>query len=142
MKVYIVTEGEYSDYHIEEVFSEREQAEKYVALHNKRYDKYHIAAYEVDKVHIEGEVEMVHMYQALYQRKEGKWQYSTELIDFITSKETAESIKDEEISYFVEDFHRGSMDYSVFLKETDYDKALKIFQDHLAELTAKEQAII
>ena len=49
MTVYIVTEGDYSDYHIEEVFSEREQAEKYVALHNKRYDKYLIAEYEVDK---------------------------------------------------------------------------------------------
>ena len=33
MKVYIVTEGEYSDYHIVGVFATREAAEKYCAVH-------------------------------------------------------------------------------------------------------------
>ena len=35
MKVYIVTAGEYSDYHICKVFLDKEKAEKYVALENE-----------------------------------------------------------------------------------------------------------
>lgn len=30
MKVYIVTQGQYSDYHIEQVFSTREKAQEYL----------------------------------------------------------------------------------------------------------------
>lgn len=37
MKVYIVTAGEYSDYHICEVFLDKEKAEKYVAVKNELY---------------------------------------------------------------------------------------------------------
>lgn len=33
-KVYIVTSGAYSDYSIEKVFDNREDAEKYICLHN------------------------------------------------------------------------------------------------------------
>lgn len=33
-KVYIVTSGAYSDYAIEEVFENPEDAEKYICLHN------------------------------------------------------------------------------------------------------------
>lgn len=34
MKVYIVTDGEYSDYHIEAVFTDKKQAELYSVFHN------------------------------------------------------------------------------------------------------------
>ena len=34
MKVYVVTQGSYSDYHIEQVFLEREKAELYCKLHD------------------------------------------------------------------------------------------------------------
>ena len=34
MVVYVVTDGEYSDYHIEAVFTDKEQAELYCATHN------------------------------------------------------------------------------------------------------------
>lgn len=35
MKVYVVTAGEYSDYHICKIFLDKEKAEKYVALENE-----------------------------------------------------------------------------------------------------------
>jgi len=40
MVVYIVTSGEYSDYHIERVFLSYEKAEQFVALHNRNSDEY------------------------------------------------------------------------------------------------------
>ena len=49
-KVYIVTSGEYSDYGIDEVFDNREDAEKYVCLHKKySYWDLHIEEYDICK---------------------------------------------------------------------------------------------
>lgn len=57
MKVYIVTDGEYSDYMIEKVFSNREAAEEYKKWHNIHND---IEEYEVhDEPFTEGERAMV-----------------------------------------------------------------------------------
>ncbi len=42
MKVYVVTAGEYSDYHIEAVYSTREKAELYVATHEGEIEEYDI----------------------------------------------------------------------------------------------------
>jgi hypothetical protein len=38
MKVYIITAGSYSDYHIERVFLDKEKAEKYVKLSQSNYN--------------------------------------------------------------------------------------------------------
>lgn len=65
MKIYIVTEGEYSDYHIEEVFSTYEQAEKYVALQNDTHEiwrEYYIEEYDVDDCKIESKEPIYYHY--------------------------------------------------------------------------------
>ena len=54
MKIYIVTDGAYSDYHIEAVFTTRENAEKYAAIHSCSY----VSEWEADKAKIEGEVDV------------------------------------------------------------------------------------
>lgn len=51
MKVYIVTRGSYSDYCICEVFTNKEQAELYLAVHE--LDDGDIEEYEADTVHYE-----------------------------------------------------------------------------------------
>lgn len=66
MKIYVVTEGEYSDYHICAVFDNKKKAELYCAvreekdfLDNKYYvfgDEYMIEEYDTDDVNIEGTV--------------------------------------------------------------------------------------
>lgn len=51
-KVYIVTEGEYSDYHIEEVFSTRKKAEEFIEKY-KEVEEYwygEIEEYEIDSI--------------------------------------------------------------------------------------------
>jgi hypothetical protein len=51
-KIYIVTSGEYSDYHIEAVFSTKELAESYIedttSEDNRFYDDPTIEIYEID----------------------------------------------------------------------------------------------
>ena len=53
MKVYIVTDGDYSDYHIEAVFTNKEKAETYAAL--RCYDC--VEEYDADAIEIDGELE-------------------------------------------------------------------------------------
>ena len=48
MKVYIATEGSYSDYHIEAVFTDREQAELYSALHCCKIEEYETDEYKIE----------------------------------------------------------------------------------------------
>ena len=63
MKVYVVSQGEYSDRHIIAVFSTRDKAELYVAMHRddersewKYQETYDIEEFELDEVDIKGKV--------------------------------------------------------------------------------------
>ena len=54
MKVYIVTSGEYSDYSIRRVFTDKERAELYCAMHEEEYyDPYIAEEWETDDVEID-----------------------------------------------------------------------------------------
>lgn len=53
MKVYIVTSGEYSDYGIRRVFTNKEKAELYCAMHGGGCDPYYAEEWEVDDVEID-----------------------------------------------------------------------------------------
>lgn len=49
MKIYIATSGSYSDYHIEKVFTNKEQAEKFVEFYNGKpydYDEMQLEVYD------------------------------------------------------------------------------------------------
>jgi hypothetical protein len=46
--IFIVTSGEYAEYSLRAVFSQREQAERYAALHNGSYDDYRVEEHAVD----------------------------------------------------------------------------------------------
>lgn len=54
MKVYVVTEGEYSDYEVDKIFSTKEKAEKYQAAHSTT--NVYIEEYEIDDCVTECEV--------------------------------------------------------------------------------------
>ena len=58
MKIYVVTEGEYSDYHIEGVFLTKEAADKYVKLHypDVKYAYPNVEEYDtIDELYSNGE---------------------------------------------------------------------------------------
>lgn len=64
-KVYIVTQGEYSDYHIVTVFMDRHDAEVYCAMQNRGnidYWGYSISEYNVGKVVYPPDVEIGYLF--------------------------------------------------------------------------------
>ena len=67
--VYIVTIGEYSDYHIAAVFLDKKSAEMYCAIHNdeSKCDMYHIEEYGVGDV-IKGNIEIYKAVRAFFKK--------------------------------------------------------------------------
>lgn len=61
-KVYVVTSGDYSDYSIDRVFSNREAAEKRCATWEYKHDEPRIEEYELEDG---SNIEMEHVYKAL-----------------------------------------------------------------------------
>ena len=53
MKIYIVTQGEYSDYGICAVFTDEEQAKLYCAVHHSDYEPPQIEEWESDEVKLD-----------------------------------------------------------------------------------------
>lgn len=55
MKVYVITAGDYSDYHIEAIFTDLEQATAFKDVFNKShsYDSAKVEVYETDTIHVE-----------------------------------------------------------------------------------------
>ena len=65
MTIYIVTQGEYSDYGIKAVFTNKEQAMLYAALHNDDYyEPCMIEEYDADSVKIETDKELFEKWEA------------------------------------------------------------------------------
>lgn len=67
MKVYVVTAGEYSDYHICKIFLDKEKAEKYVAIENEinqYYDECWINEWETDDDNVDMTAKVGHYYYA------------------------------------------------------------------------------
>lgn len=66
--IYIVTVGEYSDYHIAEVFSDFDEAEKFAELHSKgKYnDEYYVETYTIDRVKYEEPEKYIEYFEVLF----------------------------------------------------------------------------
>lgn len=64
MTIYIVTSGEYSDYHIDAVFSKLEQAELYCATHEDDLDYPRVEEYAVDEVTLCGSAKLMRRWTA------------------------------------------------------------------------------
>jgi hypothetical protein len=110
MKVYIVTSGCYSDYHIEGVYSTREMAEEYIRAIKDDYKG--INEWEVDVV-----VDPIeHGYLRWYVRFDG------DNIDYINQEDIdLDDPKEEECSYYN---YMGSLSFSIYAKDRDH--AIKI----------------
>lgn len=66
MKVYLITSGEYSDYHVDYVKLDREEAEKICAVKNKelRGDIFDIEEYDTDEIKADPDTEVKKAYTA------------------------------------------------------------------------------
>lgn len=114
MTVYIVTDGEYSDYYIRAVFSTLQKAEKYAAIH--KLEASHIEPFEMDEIEIEGDV---------------KIHWATEFtknLECISAGYTDEPIG---VKFSCAAF-RGIIIRVITEKETNKEKIRKIAQDEIA----------
>jgi len=118
MTIYIVTDGEYSDYHIEAVFTDKKQAEIYAALHHCN----EIEEWDADVVNIEGNVEVcvVHRFHL------NKYNYMRYADHYYNDGKITKVVKELD----------GEFSIYVSLDEYNFEKARKIAQDMFAEYMA------
>lgn len=116
MKIYAVTKGEYSDYHICALTTSAEKAEHLQKLFNEKYDEAKIETYE------DGEGYEFNLYWYV---KEGK---SPELLEYTGAEEVT-----------VEGDYNNI--YSAFLYAPDKGHAAKKAYDMIAEYKARKANI-
>lgn len=114
MKVYIVTDGAYSDYHIEAVYTDEKKAKIYAALHGCG----NVEEYDADAIEIDGEFEPWIAHYCCYTN--GFWHCENTHYSKRYDNRVWKS-------------HFNGVQASIYLKERDTEKALKIAQDLYAE---------
>lgn len=128
MKAYIITSGEYSDYGIECVFSDKAAAEKFCAIHNtgNKYGyPYEIEEYEMDEVKIEGEIKVYYKYVFIIEKS--GWINHPDF-SYVTSSTPAE----------IKELIGGRYSVTITLDEDNTERAKKIACDKLAEYKAEK----
>ena len=136
-RVYVVTSGEYSSYHIDAVFSNYEMAERYCALltdkHDYNYESPHIEEYDQDLISVNGKV-----YRGLtFREVQGKSKYVDMIKTFISLNPIEKTIKKHTNSY-------GEKVLAVTIPiyvRVDEEEAEKIAYDWLARYKAEEQGL-
>lgn len=135
MTVYVCTSGEYSDYHIDAIFTDEEQAELYLATHERTLDNPYIEERETDEVKFESCVPVKNLWIASI-RNDGS-------VSYICSRLTLENRKT--VEPFSKCFGRTSTTghrVSITLdKDITKEKALKIIFDYLAKWEAEHCGI-
>lgn len=81
-KVYAITRGEYSDYHIEKIFSTREAAEKYCAVDADKYDEPMIEEYYLENG---SEIQIDRVYKAIFFQVIPAWTHGNRPVDRVLS---------------------------------------------------------
>lgn len=132
MKVYIVTEGSYSDYHIDSVFTDLEQAQLRVATMElgEYADCPQVEEYDTDTVHYEGKLETV--YNITYNPYTGEILRTSEnkaLKGYTPKVMPVVKIGDKSI--------RVNCENDVFIVAESEDVARKIFYDRFEQVCYK-----
>lgn len=122
MKVYVVAEGAYSDYHIEAVLSTKKQARNYIINHANEYMGYQIEEYELDNGYPETNDKLfeVTMNDGMWEVKDADGWYGC------VTKGTRAF------------YHHEFGTYHNYIHAKDKEHALKIGQDDYAKLKAEK----
>ena len=125
-KVYIVTNGEYSDYHIVNVFSDKGKAEKYVKAIYGINDEVCIEEYDVDKYPKQIDKKLKHWWVEMLKNGE------------VDGCMVSDSHKYSDCRYYIlNNFMTEHVDYlNVFCWAKDKQHAIKIANEKRAMLVA------
>lgn len=149
-KVYVITCGEYSDYHICAVCSTRERAEELRPLYSDRYDIAEIEEYEMDKAPNDADRRIpVYMVQINRWVEHGVVTDSSESVDLISMDRECDRDKytlPGFMNYLPKygDRKSGGLDFKVYIRTDVADneeKALKIARDRFAKALAGQLGI-
>ena len=127
MKVYVITQGSYSDYHICAVATDPEQAEKLARIYSDRYDTAEVEEYDTEE-HQDWLCGRVPYAVTFYRR------LSSPYVSLLRYTEKV-------IAGIDEDPDHPSVEMRVRLYAPDSDTALKIAQDKRAEYLAQKAGI-
>lgn len=121
-KVYVVTEGSYSDYHIVAIFSDENNADIYAALLNStpRRDGAEVAEWDIDDVEIDTRQKIIHYATVFYCQGEVTCINISNGIDGLIKFDQPIRINYEYTAW-------------INVRTDDIDKAKKIFYDKYAE---------
>ena len=124
MKVYIVTSGEYSDYHIDEVFSIKKQAEIYCTCHDLDYAN--VEEYEILENPYAEDVTVRYAFRYTSYNEWGELSAFDPRVRYVLSSEKPKHNK-----YGI----------TVILDENNPDKAFKIACDEWAKIKAQRAGL-
>ncbi len=118
--VYVITKGDYSDYHICAVTMDNDRAERMKKLYSDRYDEAHIEKYVLDET-------------------EAMAMYNVEFSEWILPEVTRAEYDFEEVTPVIYGFSDHVL---VRVRAKDEDHALKIAQDEYAKWKAEKAGIV
>lgn len=126
MKIYVITKGSYSDYHICAVTTDKEKAERLVLFYTDRWDEAKIEEFEEDEIPDD--------YMPIYfvQYKNGKW--------CVNKRGIGSPDYEYEHAFFDRDYIRGTYDFNCFYCDVmadDEEHAIKIARDLYAKKKAE-----
>ena len=138
MKVYVITEGEYSDYHIEKVFLDKAKAEEFCALQNRKGNSYNgswdIEEYETSDAYINSTGIVRYLYTYWIDKSHAIPKTLTPSV-YVVGYDKEPTVRD------------GNPNYSDFIRITftlqsrDEEKARKILFDTYAKYKANREGI-
>lgn len=134
MTIYIVTSGIYSEYHIDEVFTDKEKAEMYCAVRNgdqksyEDYNNYQVEVHECADDNVQGKIDVQYQFTVYEGSTEPPRRYD---LIFKMSPWNENHI-------LPKPFHARAI---VYLTKNDPDLAFKIGKDMLAKYKAEQAGI-
>lgn len=137
-KVYVVTSGEYSDYHIVGVTMDEEKAHRIADLLSEcDCDEAHVEEYDADEFEKQWKDETV-IFRGCLDRHWGK---SNPVYAFVTYEQNEKAL---DYPLGVVSHFRDKLNdfYKVYVRAKDREHAIKIAEDKIAEYRAQEEGIV
>lgn len=137
MKIYIVTSGEYSSYHIDGVFLDREKAEYYCAVHkyNDCYgysESMMVEEYDAEDDNIQATpINEIKYFKIVFDNKGNVLDYNTSPLSFI-------EVPSKSILWENDCFIRSNNDVVVKVKADTKEEAIKIGAEMRAKALAEK----
>lgn len=154
-KYYAITEGEYSDYHIVHITTDKKLAEAYVKLHaHKDYDSDYMAIEEYDDLVDQCDIQdtfdkagVLHPYLCIRVRKNGAIDGEDYIREYLKARDVVDAFRwadaapDEAILDEYSVWDHFTMWVQVDKYDYNYDKIIKVVMDTRAKMLAEKEGL-